>query len=636
MKSNIRNFVIIAHIDHGKSTLADRLLEITGTVSAHKMQAQYLDSNELERERGITIKMAPVRMIYRPSDIEKSLAGQAKIPGRAGKNQNDGTGSILNFDSYILNLIDTPGHSDFGYEVSRSLKAVEGAILLVDVTQGIQAQTLANFELAKKAGLKIIGALNKVDVNPAGMDEMAIQLSELIGCQPSEIHRVSGRTGQGVPELLKAVIEDVPPPKDTGKLSALIFSSKYDNHKGVVAFVRIFGGQFKAQDTTRLMATNHEFKIKEVGYFSPELSPSPALLPGDIGYIATGIKDPDFIKIGDTAGVELMPGFKIPDPVVFVSIYPNDSSNYDDLKSAMGKLRLSDSALVFTADFSEVLGRGFRCGFLGRLHFEITMQRLEREFSLDVVNSFPSVSYRVYPAPNAKNIPKEKIVSDPPAGEAGGDFVVESPQDLPADYLEVKEPMTRIEVLMPAIYLGPFLGMKNAFRISDVETESYGTDRVLVRAKLPLSDLILDFDDRLKSLSSGFASFNYEIVGFEKTKVKRLDIHVAEEPVMGLSRIIYEEDVESEGRKMILRLKDLLPQQQFAQALQAVIGGKIIARETIPAAHKELGDFGKNGGDRTRKMKLWKKQKEGKVRLKERGRGQVEVSADIFKELLKK
>jgi len=598
MIKNIRNFVITAHIDHGKSTLADRLLEITGTVSAHKMQAQYLDSNELERERGITIKMAPVRMVYTIDSIP-----------------------------YTLNLIDTPGHSDFGYEVSRSLKAVEGAILLVDVTQGIQAQTLANFELARKAGLTIIGALNKVDVNPQGMEEMAEQLAKLIGVDVSEIHRVSGRTGQGVPELLRAVVEKIPSPTDTGQASALIFSSKYDNHKGVVAFVRVFGKEFKGGETERLMATGHSFKAKEVGYFLPELTASPKLSAGDIGYIATGIKDPDFIKIGDTIGETLLPGFMIPTPVVFVSIYPNDASNYEDLKAAIGKLRLSDSALVFTADFSEVLGRGFRCGFLGRLHFEITMQRLEREFNIDVVNSFPSVSYRVYPGQNAKNIPKEKIEGD-------GYFVVENPKDLPNDYMEVREPITRIEVLMPVTYLGSFLGMKNAFRISDVETESWGTDRVIVRAKLPLSDLILDFDDRLKSLSSGFASFNYEIIGYEKTEVKRLDIHVAEEPVLGLSRIIYAADVESEGRKMVLKLKDLLPQQQFSQALQAVIGGKIIARETIPAMHKELGDFGKNGGDRTRKMKLWKKQKEGKVRLKEMGR--VEISADIFKELLKK
>lgn len=622
MNSNIRNFVITAHIDHGKSTLADRLLEITGTVSAHKMQAQYLDSNELERERGITIKMAPVRMVYRPYETpdNKHLTPEEQRQGSSVK------GQALDSE-YILNLIDTPGHSDFGYEVSRSLKAVEGAILLVDVTQGIQAQTLANFEQAKKAGLKIIGALNKVDVNPQGMDEMAIQLSELIGCQPSEIHRVSGRTGQGVPELLAAVVRDVPPPKDTGELSALIFSSVYDNHKGVVAFVRIFGRAFKAGEDAKLIATNHNFKIKEVGYFLPQQTASPALSSGEIGYIATGIKDPDVIRIGDTIGEKPLKGFMIPAPVVFVSIYPNDASDYESLKSAIAKLRLSDSALTFTADFSEVLGRGFRCGFLGRLHFEITMQRLEREFNLEVVNSFPSVSYKVKPRSSAKAI--EGLDKD-------GYIMIENPKDLPDDYIEVLEPMTKIEILMPAEYLGSLLGLKNIFRISDIETESYGTGSVRVHAKLPLADLILDFDDRLKSISSGFASFNYEIAGFEHTQVKRLDIHVAGEPVLGLSRIIYASDAEPVGRSMILKLKELLPKQQFAQALQAVIGGNIIARETIPALRKELGDFGKNGGDRTRKMKLWKKQQEGKARLKERGRGQVDVSPEIFKELLKK
>lgn len=588
MEKNIRNFVIIAHIDHGKSTLADRLLEITHTVKEHKMQSQYLDQMELERERGITIKMAPVRMVYKSTQ------------------------------EYVLNLIDTPGHSDFSYEVSRSLKAVEGAILLVDATQGIQAQTLANFEMAKKAGLKIIGALNKVDVNPPGMEDLALQMADLMGAEPEEIHRISGKTGEGVPELLEAVVDHIPPPKDSGNLSALIFSSMYDNHKGVVAFVRVFGKSFKPAQTAKLIATNHSFKIKEVGHFLPELTSFDQLSSGDIGYIATGIKNPDLINIGDTIGESALPGFKIPTPVVFVSIYPNDSSDYDDLKMAMGKLRLTDSALVYTPDMSEVLGRGFRCGFLGRLHFEIIMQRLEREFDLEVVNSFPSVSYKVK------------------TSDKDDHFIVESPKDLPDDYLEVLEPITKIEVLLPASYLGALLSLRDVFRISDVETESYGKESVLVRAKLPLSELILDFDDRLKSATSGFASFNYELVGYEPTKVRRLDIHVAGEPILGLSRIVFAEDVESEGRKMALKLKDLLPKQLFVQAIQAVVGGRIIARETIPAMSKELGNFGKTGGDRTRKMKLWKKQQKGKARLKERGRGQVEVPPEVFKELLKK
>ena len=357
-----RNFVIIAHIDHGKSTLADRFLELTGTVSPHKMKAQYLDALDLERERGITIKMAPVRMEYK---------------------------------GVTLNLIDTPGHSDFSYEVSRALKAVEGAILLVDATQGIQAQTLANLERARSEGLTIIGAINKIDLNPLGQEELITELAELLGTNPAEIYKVSGKTGAGVPELLDAVIEKVPPPKESNKHSALIFSSLYDDHKGVIAFVRIFGGNFKAGDQSKLFAFNQSFKIKEVGYFAPELTANEELFPGDIGYIATGIKDTELIRIGDTIGDAPLPGFQVPSPVVFVSLYSAESDDYDELKFALHKLHLKDSSFSIAADNSEVLGRGFQCGFLGRLHFEIIVQRLDREFGLTVVNSFPSVAYRV-------------------------------------------------------------------------------------------------------------------------------------------------------------------------------------------------------------------------------------------------
>ncbi len=576
-----RNFVIIAHIDHGKSTLADRFLEVTKTVSPHKMKAQYLDQLDLERERGITIKMAPVRMEYK------------------------GT---------VLNLIDTPGHSDFSYEVSRALKAVEGAILLVDATQGIQAQTLANFERARSEGLVIVGALNKIDMKPLGQDELAGELAELIGVDVSEIHKVSGKTGEGVPELLDAVIEKVPPPRDRAGRSALIFSSLYDDHKGVVAFVRAFGGTFKAGDTSKLQAFDHNFKIKEVGYFTPELKPSEELKPGDIGFIATGIKDPDAIKIGDTIGDTALPGFKLPSPVVFVSLYPNESDDFDDLKVGLHKLRLRDSSFSIAIDNSEVLGRGFQCGFLGRLHFEIVVQRLEREFGLSVVNSFPSVAYRV------------KL-------KTGERVIIERPRDFPTDYLEAEEPLTKLTVLAPLKYLGGVLAMKDHFRLHDVNTETRGNN-VLITAKLPLAELILDFDDKLKSVSQGYASFSYDFIGYEPTELTKLDILVAGEPVPGLSRIVHKEELEREGRKMVERLKDLLPKQQFSQSLQASASGRIIARETIPAMKKELGNFGKNGGDRTRKMKLWKKQQRGKTRLKERGR--VEIPVEIFRELLKR
>ncbi len=582
---DIRNFVIIAHIDHGKSTLADRFLEITGTVSPHKMKAQYLDAMELERERGITIKMAPVKMRYK--DV-------------------------------ILNLIDTPGHSDFSYEVSRALKAVEGAILLVDATQGIQAQTLANLKRARDEGLTVIGALNKVDLNPLGQEELARELAELLGTNPLEIHRVSGKTGEGVEKLLDAVIEKVPPPKESKSPSALIFSSLYDDHKGVIAFVRVFGGRFKAGEQSKLLAFNNTFKIKEVGYFAPEITPGTEIASGDIGYIATGIKDPDAIRIGDTIGPPVggkaLPGFELPSPVVFVSLYPSESDDYEDLKMALHKLRLKDSSFSIAIDTSEVLGRGFQCGFLGRLHFEIIVQRLEREFNLSVVNSFPSVAYRV----------KLK----------GGEWqTIERPRDFPTDYLIAEEPISKLMILTPLKYLGSVLGLKEHFRMGDIKTET--RDKyVLITTMLPMAELILDFDDKLKSVSQGFASFSYEFAGYEPTELKKLDILVAEEAVPGLSRIVHKSELETEGRRMAIRLKDLLPRQQFTQAIQAATDGRIIARETIPAMKKELGNFGKNGGDRTRKMKLWKKQQRGKSRLKERGR--VDISVEVFRELLKR
>lgn len=576
---SIRNFVIIAHVDHGKSTLADRFLEITGAVSPHKMKAQYLDRLDLERERGITIKMAPVRMQYKGA---------------------------------ILNLIDTPGHSDFSYEVSRALKAVEGAILLVDATQGIQAQTLANLEMAKGVGLKVIGALNKIDLNPPGQEGLTEDLARLLAVGKDEIYRVSGKTGEGVPELLDAVIKSFPDPRSIKEEAALIFSSLYHDHKGVLAFVRVFGGQFKAGDMQKLLGVNHEFKIKEVGYFAPEFNPTEELAGNEIGYIATGIKDPEIIKIGDTIGEKPMPGFAVSRPVVFVSLYPDESDDYDDLKRALGKLKLHDSSLIYTPDFNLVLGRGFKCGFLGRLHFEITIERLEREFGLTVVSSFPSVAYMVR--------------------TKSGENIIENPKDFPDEYLEVREPMVRLKVLTPQKFLGAVLGLTNSFRLTDIETRNYGSG-VMIEASLPLSELILDFDDRLKSASEGFASFSYEIIGFRKADVKRLDVLLAGELVPGLSRVIHREDVEAEGRTMAVKLKELLPRKQFAQAIQAVVGGRIMARETIPALSKNV-TAKLYGGDRTRKMKLWKKQKAGKKKLEEAGK--ATVPAEIFKELLKK
>ncbi len=606
----IRNFVIIAHIDHGKSTLADRLLETTGTVPMRSMHPQYLDALELEQERGITIKMAPVRMSY-----------------------------TLNAERYTLNLIDTPGHSDFGYEVSRALMAVEGAVLLVDATQGIQAQTLANFEHARKAGLTIIGAVNKIDV--ASVEQVASargELADLLGVSPDEILGVSGKTGAGVPELLEAIVQRIPPPQQLADPRqsasgpresalpgrALIFDSQYDEHRGVIAYVRVFSGSFgmlgKEDPPYHLAVTHSVFKPKEIGYFAPQLKPCVTLAEGEIGYIATGIKDPDQLKIGDTiasvVGATPLPGFKIPKPVVFVSFYPSESDDYENLKSALAKLRLNDSSLAFLPDKNEVLGRGFKGGFLGQLHFEITAERIAREFGIETVHSFPSVEYRVK--------------------TAAGWQMVNNPKDFPDDNLGVEEPIVRTEILLPSEYLGPVLQLTQLFRFKEIETKNFGS-RIIVAAKLPLADLIRDLDDQLKSVTQGFASLNYEFIGYEPAEVRKLDILVAENPVAGLTRILPKGDVEREARKSVERLKELLPRQQFVQALQAVVSGKIVARETIPAMKKELGNFGKNGGDRTRKMKLWKKQARGKERLKERGENsQLKISAHIFKELLKK
>jgi GTP-binding protein LepA len=584
----IRNFVIIAHIDHGKSTLADRLLEATSTVSKRQLQPQYLDQLESERERGITIKMAPVRMTYK---------------------------------DHILNLIDTPGHSDFSYEVSRALAAVEGAILLVDAAQGIQAQTLANFEAAKKAGLKIIGAVTKVDLKPAHLEDTINTLAELLAVDSSDIIKVSGKTGEGVEDLLEHVIKDIPAPQaGDEKHQALIFDSYYDDHKGVIAFIRVFSGQFDPFKNIHFVATKSSSKIKELGYFQPKLTASEQLANGEIGYIATGIKDPNQIKIGDTITLKDTPSaaladYQEPQPVVFVSFYPQDNNDFDNLKQALAKLQLNDSSLVFEPDSSELLGRGFQSGFLGQLHFEIIAERLAKEFDLETVQSFPSVKYKVKTRSGMQDI--------------------NSPKDFPDDYVEAQEPMVQLEIIAPAEYLGGVMSLTDVFRLSDFETENLG-NRMLIKAKLPLADLISDFDDKLKSLSEGYASLNYELIGYQANELEKLEILVAGFVVPGLTRILPKDKVDREARASVEKLKELLPRQQFKQALQAKAHGQIIARETIPAFRKDVTGY-LYGGDRTRKMKLWKKQQKGKARLQERAdKTQVQIPASIFKELLKK
>jgi GTP-binding protein LepA len=607
MGENIRNFCIIAHIDHGKSTLADRLLEITGTVEKRKMQAQYLDQLELERERGITIKMAPVRMHYSSGGKE-----------------------------YILNLIDTPGHSDFGYEVSRALQAVEGGILLVDAAQGIQAQTLANFRSAKDAGLTIIGAVNKVDLFPQGspeVEKVRRELAKLINAAPEEVLLVSGKTGAGIKELLDTVIAKVPPPHSQHQSAnrhvsaslnrSLIFDSFYDDHKGVIVAVRVFDGRIRNHDEFALGAVRASGKLKEIGFFTPQMTPAEEIGPGEIGYVATGVKDTAMLKIGDTLIANPAPGldpktvalhgYNEPHPVVYVSFYPEETGDYDLLKRSLMKLHLNDSALAIEPDQNEVLGRGFKVGFLGRLHFEITAERLKREFNVGTVSTFPSVLYRIKTKNEWRTIVK--------------------PEDMPEVYEEIMEPMVKITILVPAGYLSAIFPIYGRFRLKDVRTSTL-EDQARIDAMMPLAELISDFDDQLKSLTSGFASMSYELAGYEKADIVRVDIAVAGDNVPGLSRFFPRSTAETEGRRMAEKLKKTLPRQQFSQAIQAKIGSKIIAREDIPAMKKELGNFGKNGGDRTRKMKLWAKQKRGKEKLLANAR--VTIPPELFKELLKK
>jgi GTP-binding protein LepA len=596
---HIRNFVIIAHIDSGKSTLADRLLEMTGTVPIRSMKPQYLDRLPLERERGITIKMAPVRMTY-----------------------------AMDGETYVLNLIDTPGHSDFSYEVSRALAAVEGAVLLIDGTRGIQAQTLSNLRAAQKAGLTIIPAVNKIDLALPQIEKVAEAVAELLSVPKETVFRVSAKTGAGVKELLDAVVKGVPPPHAAKSTSthgshaakALIFDSLYDDHKGIIGFVRVFDGEFGTEDM-KLLASGATFKPKEVGYFSPDLKVSPKILNGEIGYIATGLKEPAQVGIGDTVvraavGEEktaALPGYREAGPVVFIAFYPDGDTKFDDLKKAFEKLHLNDAALSFEPDANEALGRGLKVGFLGQLHFEITASRLESEYNLQFLTSFPSIAYRVQ--------------------DRGTVSIIKQPQDFPEKPEKVWEPVVDLEVLTPQRYLSSVVNLQTIFDIDIKHIENIG-ENLLVEAKMPLRELIRDFDDRLKSVSQGYASFTYELAGEQEADVEKLEILIVEEVVPALTRIVPKKDIEREGRQTVERLKELLPRAQFSQALQAKALGRIIARETIPAMKKELGNFGKNGGDRTRKMKLWKKQERGKERLQSTAR--VNLSPEVFREILKK
>ena len=591
---NIRNFCIISHINHGKSTLADRFLEITETVPKEKMREQFLNLMDLEREKGITIKMQPVRMSY-----------------------------ILNSKPYILNLIDTPGHVDFSYEVSKSLAAVEGAILLVDATKGIQAQTLANLELARKQNLVIIPAINKIDMPQARIEETKNDLSQLLNIKPEEIFLVSAKLGTNVKELLGKVIEKVPPPKgDPEKpLRALIFSSKYDAFKGIIAYVRVIDGRIKAENKIFLLQSQTKGEAKEVGFFKPEFKAVQELQAGEIGYIATGIKKPEKIRVGDTISllnseVEALPGYEEPKPMVFLSIYPENPDNLDLLKDALEKLKLLDAALSFKPELKESLGRGFQCGFLGLLHAEIISERLKREFGLELVLSTPSVIYKVI-----KKDDKELFIY------TASDWLNSS------ETKEARELWAKLQVLTPLDYLGQISELLETIESKNIKTEYLASGKTELVYEVPLREIInKNFYDKLKSVSRGFASMNYEILGWRRGSFVKLDILILGKKETAFSKIVSEKEAYQEAKKSVEKLKENLPPQLFALPIQAAIEGKIIARATIKAMRRDV-IAPLYGGDYSRKRKLLERQKKGKQDLKEKGR--ITIPSKVFIEMFR-
>ncbi|OIO46939.1 MAG: hypothetical protein AUJ33_02680 [Parcubacteria group bacterium CG1_02_40_25] len=687
---NIRNFVIISHIDHGKSTLADRFLELTGTIAKEKMKEQFLDQMDLERERGITIKMQPVRMNYAfqrhlhepegsldPERPERSPKGEEKDLRRLPLSVEGGPRSFVPLrstqdDKYILNLIDTPGHVDFSYEVSRSLAAVEGAILLVDATKGVQAQTLNNLHFAQKQKLKIIGVVNKIDLPNAQVEKTRQELAHLLNCDPKDLFLISGKHGQGVSELLQAVVERVPAPRlghsepfaiaqdklreesqvsstaensprsfiglrppqtvqapkilqargddGVGHLCALVFDSIYDSYKGAIAYVRIFNGQVKRGDRIKLLAADQEVEVLEVGWFKPGRVACEKLQAGEIGYIATGLKEARLCRVGETittrdSGVALLPGYQKSKPMVFASFFPHEDNDYNLLTDALNKLKLNDASLSFQPDASP-LGRGFLCGFLGLLHLDIIRERLRREYNLDLVITSPSVAYQI-------------ALTD------GTNQIVTAAANLPewSRVKSISEPWVSLTVICPQKYLGPVMTLLADLRGTYQKTEYLGQDQVVIDYQVPLAEMMTDFYDQLKSVSSGFASMSYQLIGYQSADLVLMDVLIAQEKFLSLSRLVPRARAFSEGRRIVKKLKDLVPRQSFAVALQAAIGGKVIARETIPAMRKDVTGY-LYGGDVTRKKKLLEKQKRGKKRMKSFGR--VSLPPKVFFELLKK
>lgn len=590
----IRNFSIIAHIDHGKSTLADRLLERTGTIEARKMRNQYLDTMELERERGITIKMQPVKMKYKHND-------------------ND----------YVFHLIDTPGHIDFAYEVSRAMRAVEGAILLVDATQGVQAQTLSTLEKAKEAGLVIIPAVSKIDSPLARISETKLEVAKLLGCPIDTILEVSGKTGDGVEALLAAIIERVPAPKPaTGDaFQALVFDFAYSNHAGVILYIRVMDGVATKKNKLLLLAPKARFSPLELGTFAPERMPSEAISAGEIGYLITGIKEPGIATVGDTvaldgAKIEALHGYARPRPVVWASVYPEDQNDFDLLRLSLGKLRLSDSAFVHEEESSGLLGRGFRCGFLGMLHLEIITERLRREFNLKLVVTTPSITYEV----ETKRGERKVVYSAVHFPEYG-------------DIDKVYEPWVKVVIISPSDYLGGIMQLLHEHEAVAGETESFGDHRVSLTLEMPLRELMRNFFDELKSVSSGYASLSYEIVGLREADVIKLDILVADEPVLAFARIVSRRRAEEEAEKAVEKLHGILPRQMFNTKIQGRALGRIMSSRSLSAMKKDVTQH-MYGGDITRKMKLREKQKKGKKKMKELGT--VNIPEEVFLKMVKR
>jgi GTP-binding protein LepA len=599
--SHIRNFSIIAHIDHGKSTLADRFLEVTGTIEERRMKEQVLDSMDLERERGITIKMQPVKMLWHHGGSEQNNEGQ----------------------EYILNLIDTPGHIDFSYEVSRALSAVEGAILLVDATQGVEAQTLTTLRLARELGLVIIPVISKIDSSLADIDAVRGQLVSLLEIQEEEVMLCSGKTGEGVKEVLEAVVMRIPPPlqvESTEIPQALVFDIEYSDHQGVIVYVRVFHGKMKKGDALEFAASGKRFTALEVGTFTPEPKTTPILSSGLIGYITTGIKEPGFARVGDTIQKErtsapALPGYAEPKPVVWASIYPESQSDFVALRSALMRLHLSDSALSFEEEASGILGRGYRCGLLGMLHLEIVTERLKREFNLSLIVTTPSIVYEV----ETKDGLHHSVYSPSLFPEYG---MIE----------RVWERMALVEIIVPPQFLGGVTTLLFEHEAEPQSTENLAEGRLMMRAHMPLRELMRNFFDKIKSVSSGYASVSYELGEQRVADVARLDILVAEEVVPAFTRVVAKHRAYEEALAAVDKLYKILPRQMFATKIQGQALGRILSSKTLPAMSKNVTQH-MYGGDRTRKMKLWEKQKKGKAKMKDRGR--VNIPEDVFLKMVK-